>query len=684
MATNMLEASIKLFSDDSQLRASFQGLAPMAHLAGTTVGDRFAAGMRRSAEKAHESFRKDFLGPFEKGDLGVSGIDPRVAMRPENQFRASDLAAHKGVVTTVQSHGKALAMSGEKADDWNLSVREATQSARLFAGTIVSAVNPQLGAMIQVGGEAVRTLKGMGVAIAGVGSGVAIGAVALGFYIERVKAVVDAKARLDAAVFRKDPAAAELEVEKKRLEFDDLIQKKERATQRTGTGVFGGLFGERGRSLEEAIAFYSVLGKDVGKSRKELAEDQGKSEKLAREITFPQLDAHAATEANQLLIQEISLRRQSAQTLEELTDSTQRLRTAKLDLIDATIRELDVGERAKAQALFDAAAKRGAPVAQDVQDKIFGDITRRQQNLRAAGRVAAMEDQRQANADRVAIEERQRAHAIELGRISMADQLEAERAATTDMGRTFQEREDAEKKVFQTRRQMAEQYFTFQNQMSGKSMFKEQIEVARGFMSELVTGSAAWFAQVSKVSDLFTRMREQAKGIFSQQASIAESQASREGQTSISMDEVPDLLRRVRERDDAALRGDRVAIGDIGAAVGRVDLFRQMDKEGLSPRETLSRLMEDPSKQLARAIEGLTGGAGDTTPVLTGLADAATLATRALLGLAGASPRDGGTGTGMVRRPPGGPPLSEENRSAIMDAIATRLQDEQLSVFGRR
>jgi hypothetical protein len=216
-------------------------------------------------------------------------------------------------------------------------------------------------------------------------------------------------------------------------------------------------------------------------------------------------------------------------------------------------------------------------------------------------------------------------------------------------------------------------------------MFKESIEIGRQFMSELVTGSAAWFAQVSKVSDLFTRMREEAKGIFSQQASIAESQASREGRTLISINDVPDLLRRVQQRDEAALRGDLVKVGDIGAAAGRVDLFRKMDKEGLSPRETLSRLMEDPSKQLARALEGLTDGVGETTPVLTGLADAATLATRALLGLAGASPRDGGSpGSGMARRPPGAPPLSEDIRRQILGTVSTQLVDEQLAVFGRR
>ncbi|MDO8474587.1 MAG: hypothetical protein Q7W02_00085 [Candidatus Rokubacteria bacterium] len=686
MPSEILSAFVKLFADDSSLRASFQALAPSAHLAGITVGDRFAAGMAKAAAQAHAAFTKDFIGPLQSEATG-SLIGRGMEARPQDQFRAADLALNKGIVTAVQSHGQALAKSGEKAEAWNLSVREGTQSARIFAGTIVSAVNPQLGAMVQVGGEAVRAMKGLGVAGAGVGTGLAIGTVALGFYIERVKGVVDAKARLDAAVFNKDPGAAQAEVAKRTAEFDDLVSKKEQAAQRTGARSWFG-FGARERSFQEMIAFFSVLGKDVETSRKELAESQADTDKLTRTVTFPKIDAKAGIEASQLLIQQIGLQRQSAETVDQLADSTQRLRAAKLELVEATIKEMDAGERVKAQNIFDAAAKRGTPVAQDVQDKILGDITRRQSNLRAAARSADEEDRRKGNADLIALEDRQQAHAVRMGRISISGELEAARAAMGDPRRSLQEQQDAESRVFQTQRAMAESLLTFQGQISGKSMFKEQLEVQRGFLAEIAeaggAGSRVWLDNVSKISDLYKGIREQAKGIFSQQASIAESRASREGLTSISIDDVPDLLRRVREQDERALRGDRVPIGDIGAAVGRVDLFRQMDKEGLSPRETLSRLMEDPSKQLARAIEGLTGGAGDTTPVLTGLADAATLATRALLGLAGASARDGGAGTGMIRRPPGGPQMSEENRQAIMDAIAGRLQDEQLAVYGRR
>jgi hypothetical protein len=282
---------------------------------------------------------------------------------------------------------------------------------------------------------------------------------------------------------------------------------------------------------------------------------------------------------------------------------------------------------------------------------------------------------------------------------------------------------------------MAESLLTFQSQITGKSMFKEQIEVARGFISELVTGSAAWFAQTSKVSDLLVRMREEAKGIFSQQASIAEGEAARQFQerkklkddrraaiedenlvsanvagkeavlaaqerlrqrrearegvptetdARVSINDISGFLDQVRRRDEGALGGDRVPVGDLSGAIGRMDLFRKMDKEGLAPREAFSRLTEDPSKHLARAIEGVTGGFADVTPVLSRIAEAGDRVVETFLRIAGASPSGGGAQRGGGERQRGGPALSEENRQAIMDAISTRLQDEALAMYGRR
>lgn len=713
MPTNILEAAVRLYSDDSGLRSSFQALAPQAHLAGIAVGDRFAAGMKKAAEAAHAAFQKDFIGPLQAEALS-NGPGRGMEARGADQYRASDLARHKAVQGDVREHverlnkirddatpkggfwrslfedpergpGESGGGSGGEGGGHGVAA-EAAHIARIFAHTVtpaLSQLNPAMAEFIQAGAQSARTAIFFGVAMGGAAVAGSVLSSVLGHYIERAHATTESTFQISQALKTLDASRAEGEFRKATEEIDrvtlawDQLTGKVKATPLekiiAGAGVVSEKVADAAPSLLSKglslipggnLAVDALLGPSKTTANAEivrlekLLRDVSANVQIAKEITLPKAQAEARVFNAGLLEREAQLNIRNAKSVEDLNAAYDKSVKSIHDRTDAEIDGLQTQLEADRAASKTEAAKLKEIKLNEKLGAQRADLTAKERERTEA--LVRAENEREA-------------HAVQLGRLSMQADLEFQRGAASDPRRTLGEQQAAETKVFELRRSMAEEYFKLQGNL-GKSMWKEQLEVARGFLSETVEGSQAWFNQTQKIFDLYKNIREEARGVFSQQVGIGESEASRQGKTSISLDDLPDLLRNVRERDAGALRGDRVRIGDLSGAVGRMDLFRQIDREGLNPREAFSRLMEDPSKQLARILGDVTGTASGLGPALSELGNAANQATAAILAMAAAAGRGG---EGPLRRNPGGPDLSDSNRGAI---LATNRPDARPSI----
>jgi hypothetical protein len=201
----------------------------------------------------------------------------------------------------------------------------------------------------------------------------------------------------------------------------------------------------------------------------------------------------------------------------------------------------------------------------------------------------------------IAAEEKRFTHRVNMGRATVASEMEFQRAASNDPRRSVDQREDAEEKLLALRKSYADQYFKYYQEL-GASTWAGQVESARGFLSETVEGSKAWFDQVTKISDIYKQIHDQSKGIFSQELGIAASEAQREGRKQMRIGDVDKYVDRVRRRDEKILAGGSGKISDVTAAFGRQELWKTVDREGLSPREAFARSQQDPARQLAETL----------------------------------------------------------------------------------
>lgn len=215
----------------------------------------------------------------------------------------------------------------------------------------------------------------------------------------------------------------------------------------------------------------------------------------------------------------------------------------------------------------------------------------------------AQERQRR-NQEEIALEERQLAHRVAMGRVSIQDQMGVATAGRSDPRRTAAQQEQAEEQLLGLKREYAERYFKLYNQL-GTSMWQGQLESAKSFLSQTVEGSRAWFDQVTKISDIYKAIHDQAKSVFQQELGIAATEAQREGRTRMRLADVDKYVEKVRRRDEKILRGGSGTIADVTGAVSRRDLFQTVDREGLSPREAFARMQQDPQQQLAETINSV-------------------------------------------------------------------------------
>lgn len=244
-----------------------------------------------------------------------------------------------------------------------------------------------------------------------------------------------------------------------------------------------------------------------------------------------------------------------------------------------------------------------------------------------AGLNAKEEQERAArNQAEVAAEDRRLAHAVAMGRASQQTVMSSAAQGMNDPRRTQAEREQQEEKLFSTKKEYAEQYFKLYQEL-GASTWRQELQQSQGALSQMVVGSTQWFDQVAKIADKYKEVHDQAKGILQQEVGIAESKAREHGRTTIAMKDVDKYVREQRKIDDKAMRGGRVKIGELSGAIGRQDMWKTVDREGLSPNEAFSRMQQDPQRQLIDALQRtatvVESTFGDKSSGVGGLSDAA-------------------------------------------------------------
>ncbi len=173
--------------------------------------------------------------------------------------------------------------------------------------------------------------------------------------------------------------------------------------------------------------------------------------------------------------------------------------------------------------------------------------------------AAAQERQKRIEAE-IALEEKALSHRVAMGRVSMQEEIRQQEAAMRDPWRSLDQQRQAEKELYDTKIQYAQNYFKLYESI-GRPQWAEEIKSATDIVATSVAGSEKWFQAVDKVKTLYQEIHDKAKGIAGTLAGIAEEEARKQGRTRISKSDIPALLESVRRRDAAILAG---GTGDVG------------------------------------------------------------------------------------------------------------------------
>jgi hypothetical protein len=263
-------------------------------------------------------------------------------------------------------------------------------------------------------------------------------------------------------------------------------------------------------------------------------------------------------------------------------------------------------QRRALQALIDAgtAGANSAEKMADIEKSGAADVAalREKHAQEESARGAKQAQERQARVqEEVALEDKRFSHFTAMGRITMQEEMGRQKRATVDPRRTLDQQEAAERELLGMRKSYADEYFRYYQSL-GTSTWEDQLTSARQFLAEAITGSKEWFAAVDKVAGVYKSIHDEAKGIFSQQVSIAEAEARKEGRETMSVGDVSRYMAQVRQRDVRALGGAQVPLGEIGAAIGRKDFWKTVDREKLTPGAAFQKMQEGPQDQLAKAL----------------------------------------------------------------------------------
>lgn len=207
---------------------------------------------------------------------------------------------------------------------------------------------------------------------------------------------------------------------------------------------------------------------------------------------------------------------------------------------------------------------------------------------------------------RIQLEDKRMSHAVAMGRVSMQEEMRRAEVGAQDPRRSAEQQAEQEEKLLQLKKQYADEYFKYY-QALGASTWAQQISSATYFIEQTVEGSKQWFDAVQKLAGVYKQIHEEAKGIFQQQLAISKESTRREAEgPKTSLAEIAKDVAHQRRVDVRVLASGRGTRAQLAGAINRQDLYRTMDREGLSPAEAFARAQQDPAQQLAQTLAQVT------------------------------------------------------------------------------
>jgi len=386
--------------------------------------------------------------------------------------------------------------------------------------------------------------------------------------------------------------AASVAAAQQSVEFDEKIKDSKKSL--TQTIAEQGL-AERQENAGKAAASEEFLQKELQRNQKRL---EGNS-----------ATASAIADAEDRVAK---IRRDQAGTVESVASLEARLATTRANAIGplvAGLQEANDEYASQKRAILGLISAQKDVIEnqeklRDLESKHADDTVERQNKIaQAIAETAAKEAAARRERDQAAVarEDRDLAHRIAMGGVSQGGVMSEVGEQRFDPRRTQAQQEQAEERLLQLKKEYADQYFQYYQQM-GASTWEGQLQSARSFLSQTVEGSKAWFDQVAKISGLYKGIYDQAKGVFQQELGIAAAEAQRAGRTRMRLSDVDKYVDKVRRRDERILAGGSGKIGDVTAAFGREELWKTVDREGLSPSAARAAMAQSPEQRLAAAV----------------------------------------------------------------------------------
>jgi hypothetical protein len=504
-----------------------------------------------------------------------------------------------------------------------------------------------------------------------------------------------------------DRAAAELTILSKK-ELKDRLSGQADIGRARESNAGPEVIANMTKALNERLRHYELdRAAVVDESTQKIIEDRDKESKAMAKLTadiesFTQKDIardqkrvesrSATTLAIAKSEEEINkISRTRLGTVESAGALEVRLSTARANTLGPLVSKLtEVNAKYESQKrALEALVNAGTDVIKNQQElaelekQHVEDATEAEEKLastRADLAAKAATARRQREQEEVANEDKRFQHLVAMGRATVQEEMSRQRGAMSDPRRNFEDQQSAEEKLLALRKQYAEQYFKYYQDL-GVNTWDMQIQSAKTFLSETVQGSTQWFQAVSKVAEVYQSIHDKGKSIAQQMLSIAGSVAGPNAR--IRPEDVPSLLARARERDMGFLSRGGTA-SQLSGALNNLDVYRQA--QGTPFSQAFGAAMRDPRAQLAASLRGEAGinpsspmfaPAGTTTFAnnqeetpgigqeaggaknsLTDLADAATQAADALREIAArrdAAVNDANASVGNVLNTEGGP-----------------------------
>src|SRR5882724_676425 len=231
MANTVLEAFVKLFADDTELRKSFQGLVPDARRAGLTTGQQFIEGMERGLSVTPK--RATGVQPLLLPTVGGRELDITSPFSKGGQEfrRARDLAEASRQPGGGLGGDDKLRKLAASTKEVSAGFHGARDAARIFGTTIASEVSPGFGEFVSA---SVHGSKQMGIFGATLGATLVIATL----YAQRLKEATEFQVKFNLAAGSGDVGQAEALFKETEAGLAKLRQLKVEAA--AGPGAIGG------------------------------------------------------------------------------------------------------------------------------------------------------------------------------------------------------------------------------------------------------------------------------------------------------------------------------------------------------------------------------------------------------------------------------------------------------------